>query len=460
MKRCVSLLLALAMLAALVGCGPKEGGKEPKVDGEHAPQVLAAASYPEMAPYPDEMAFVNKTTGEFDDEGFSQVYDAWRADKLARQSQPEGYADGLDGFFARSIRQLLSGAAGENRVYSPLNVYMALCMLAELTDGESRGQILKLLGAESVEALRTQAENVWNGSYCDDGAVTSVLAGSLWLNQSIGFVQETMDALAAHYHASAYRGEMGSPELNQALQDWLNQQTGGLLAEQVAGVETDPLTILALATTVYFRAKWDREFSESATAEAVFHAPEGDVTAEFMHQGGARNYYWSEKFSAVSQRLEGSGSMWLLLPDEGVSPEELLADEKTTDFILADGDWADSKYLVVNLSLPKFDAASDTDLIPGLKALGVTDVFDAKLADFSPMTTDTSEVSLSQAKHAARVKIDEEGVVAAAYTVMMAAGAAMPPEEEIDFTLDRPFLFAMTGADGLPLFVGVVNQPN
>lgn len=44
-------------------------------------------------------------------------------------------------------------------------------------------------------------------------------------------------------------------------------------------------------------------------------------------------------------------------------------------------------------------------------------------------------------------------------TVMMMAGAAAPPEEEMDFVLDRPFLFAITGYDGLPLFVGVVNQP-
>ena len=74
------------------------------------------------------------------------------------------------------------------------------------------------------------------------------------------------------------------------------------------------------------------------------------------------------------------------------------------------------------------------------------------------MTNDT-EVYLSQAKHAARVAIDEEGVTAAAYTAMMMCGAGAPPEEEVDFTLDRPFVFAITGTDGLPLFVGVVHQP-
>ena len=61
--------------------------------------------------------------------------------------------------------------------------------------------------------------------------------------------------------------------------------------------------------------------------------------------------------------------------------------------------------------------------------------------------------------HAARVAIDEEGVTAAAYTVMPAPGAAMPPDEEVDFVLDKPFLFAITSETGLPLFMGVVQNP-
>ena len=52
------------------------------------------------------------------------------------------------------------------------------------------------------------------------------------------------------------------------------------------------------------------------------------------------------------------------------------------------------------------------------------------------------------------VAIDEEGVTAAAYTAMSASDAAMPPEDEVDFVLDRPFLFVLTNEDGLPLFAG------
>ena len=450
MKRALALLLAALSVFSLTACTQQGAANTGKYQ-------LAAAQYPQMAQYPDESKFI-KLDGDFDSEGFSEVFDAWQTDRRKQLDQSEGYTDALDGYLRALIPQLLTDGTGENKACSPINIYMALAMLAEITDGESRAQLLALLGSSNLDALRAEAAAVWNANYCDDGAVTSILASSLWLSDQINFKQETMDALAQYYYASSFRGEMGSAAFDRALQKWIDQQTGGLLEEQASGLTMDKETILALATTIYFRAKWDGEFSEERTSPDTFHARSGDMTCDFMHQGGTNTYYWSDRFSAVAKRLENSGAMWFLLPDEGVTPEELLADEATLDFLLSGGESAESKYLIVNLSVPKFDIASDLDLTDSLKKMGIADVFDPAVSDFSPMTDDT-EAYLSQAKHAARVAIDEEGVTAAAYTVMMMGGAGAPPEEEVDFVLDRPFVFAITGVDGLPLFVGVVHQP-
>ena len=73
--------------------------------------------------------------------------------------------------------------------------------------------------------------------------------------------------------------------------------------------------------------------------------------------------------------------------------------------------------------------------------------------------TDMDGIYLSQAEHAVRVAIDEEGVTAAAYTVMASAGSGAPPEEEVDFTLDRPFIFVVTNPNNVPMFIGIVNNP-
>lgn len=478
----MAAMLAVAVLAAGValrygsmgrgasGGAPADGNNAGGDSGSSAGTAALAAhaikeaSYPDMPAYPREEDLFDPKTGEMDDEAFDRLYMPWSEAQRGRFDLPENYAAGLESFFAAGIRQFLSGAGEENRVYSPVNVLMALAMQAELTEGNSRKQILDLLGQDSVEALRAQVGNIWKANYCDDGATTSILANSLWLNESVDFVPETMETLARAYYASSYRGEMGTEEFDQALRDWINQQTGGLLEEQAAGLSLDPETVLALASTIYFRGKWSSEFSPSRTEPQTFHTPAGDVECDFMHQSGSTGtYYWGDRFSATDKYLDNyAGTMYFLLPDEGVTVEELLEDPQVTEFLLTRDrweDWENQKNLIVNLSLPKFDVASDLDLIEGLQALGITDVFDPMVSDFSPMTEQVDGIYLSQAKHAARVAVDEEGVTAAAFTVMADAGAGMPPEEEVDFVLDRPFLFAIIGVDGLPLFVGVVNQP-
>ena len=322
MKRIVALCLAAACLISMVGCAGDTNMDEKKPNNSASAYALALASYPEMAPYPNEMEYFDEKTGEFDSDGLDVVYDAWQSDRKAQRSQPEGYADGLEPFFASSIREFLSNSNGENKVYSPLSVYMALAMLAEVTDSESRQQILDLLGSESIEALRSQAASVWNANYSNDGAVTSILANSLWLNESVNFNQSTMDSLAKNYYASSFRGEMGSEEFNQALRDWINEQTGGLLEAQADGLSMDPETVMALASTIYYRAKWHSEFNEAGTEKGLFHLFSADgetVECDFMDKGGSNTYYWADQFGAVALSLEGSGKMWFLLPDDGVA---------------------------------------------------------------------------------------------------------------------------------------------
>lgn len=443
-KRWTGVVAAVLVLAIVGGIFLRPGG-------ELTAYAVAEAKYPEMAPYP----FLE--SDKYDEE----TYNAW-SESVRAQWRDLGDISPLQSFFARSTQTFLIGAEGENRVYSPLNVYMALSTLAQLTDGESRNQILTLLGSESMDALRQQAGDVWNANYRDDGALTSILASSLWLDQKVKFNQDTMDTLARDFYASSYQGEMGSEEFSKTLQSWLNEQTGGLLEEQAGDIELKHETILALATTVYFKAKWGYGFSEEKTAPGTFHAPGGDVETNFMHQQDYGTYYWGERFAAVSQSFAEGGEMWFLLPDEGVAPEALLSDGEAVDFLFtADKyDWENRKYLEVNKSIPRFDVSSQFELTAGLQALGVTDVFDLSVSDFTPMTADVDvPIFLSQASHAARVVIDEEGCTAAAFTVMAAAGGAAPPEEEVDFVLDRPFVFCITGDSGLPLFVGVVNHP-
>lgn len=469
LKQFVALALTVCVIFPMSACTSLENDNLPLQEEEKKESVkeqnnisndvlsgtatqLFKADYPKMVQYP----IKDDHTYNYED------YEAWMQSRVARQPENTEYQNGIREFYEITMQEFLKDAQGKNKVYSPLNVYMALAMLAETTDGESRQQILDLLHTDSMDTLRNNACILWNANYCDDGTVNSLLASSLWLSDKIKYNENTLKMLADNYYASSFYGTMGSPEYNKMLQGWLNEQTGGLLEEQAGNVEMDPATVFGIATTVYFRAKWQNEFYAQNNTEEVFHATSGDMITEFMHQSGTGTYYWGENFGAIARNLKNSGNMLLILPDEDVTVEDLLSDEEVQEFIFDHYAFENQKFLIVNQSVPKFDVVSDFSLISGLKKLGVTNVFSAAEADFTPLVGESmieDIMSVNEATHAARVMIDEEGCTAAAFTVMLAAGAARPPEEKVDFVLDRPFLFAINGQDGQPLFVGIVNQP-
>lgn len=457
MKKLLALVLAAACAFSLAACAAVPDSPADHT-GEPLTAQLAAPVETAMAQYPDEAKYT-ASNGNFDSEKYDADWDAWwesYQEKTADMTDPAA----MTHWFTASIPVLMQNAGAENRVCSPLNVYMALSMLAAVTDGETRQQILDALGAESLELLQKQTAQLWTENSWDDGVVTSVLANSIWLRDGYSYNEETLQKLGEEFYASAFSGEMGSDAYNNMLRDWINEHTGDLLTEQASTLKLDPATVLALVSTIYYRASWSDKFSSSATTQDVFHAPDGDVTADFLHSSAYNTVYYGDGFSAIGLSLENSGQMWLLKPDEGVDAAELLQNEDALGFLLANGAWAQTQSATVNLSLPKFDVSSNLDILDTLAQLGMTDVMDGTKSDFTPLTTADDSLALTQAKHAARVKIDEDGCEAAAYTVLAAeATAMMPLEEEIDFTLDEPFVFAITGIDGLPLFVGLVNQP-
>lgn len=444
-------------------------------NGSHKALALAEAEGSELPPKPDYEDF-RDANGIIDYDAFAEVYEPWRDAMWALRTRLAENTSIRD-FVTASTTRFLIGAEGNNRVYSPLNLYVALAMLAETAGGDSRQQILDALGADSIEALREDAAAVWQNYYQDDDMGISVMANSLWLRDGMSYSQDTLDTLAANYYASSFAGEMGSEKYDQALRDWVNEQTRGVLTQQADGLSFDPATVLGLVSTLYFKAAWSTPFNPDNNTRGVFHSPSGDVETEYLHYGEwfDTQYYWGEHFSAIGLGFQaGSYHMWLILPDEGYTVDELVESGEAMEFLFSDkygkwdeqkgeyvGAWPNQEFLRVNLSLPKFDVSSDLDLIEGLQKLGVTDVFDGSVSNFDPLGASTDDpVWVGKAGHAARVTIDEEGCTAASYVDLELIGAAPPPDEIVDFTLDRPFLFAITGECNLPLFLGVVNQPN
>jgi len=494
MKRVLALVLCLCFV--LGGCAQNTqhtvegGGVTPAPSQTEQPAAasfeqlaLRLATLPELPQEPDESAFwdqlnaldYEKLGDEQYNEEYQKLWDAFSAQQDAYYEAVQSLrGDGVDNaltlpltaYTFRTVRQLLEGVAENNVVYSPANLYLALCMLAETTDGESRAQVLNLLGLSSVEQARSAANALWCNLYRDSATGRTLLANSIWLNEQFDYHEDTVDTLANDYYASTFRAPMGDTATDDAIHAWINENTNHLLENAANSLKTDTNTLLMLISTLYFKGTWADQFEPFNTSEDTFATASGtEQRIDFMHRTKNGNYYRGEGFTVASLPFMGGTSMWFLLPDEGVRLDQITWNLPMMAVDTSEGCYelpayehaAQQGYGEIHWSVPKFDVDSDLDLIPTLEALGVTDIFDDTRADFSPLTD--LDAVVSAVKHAARVKVDEEGCEAAAFTAIMVEATAAMPEQlpVVEMNLNRPFGFLITGVDGLPLFTGLVN---
>ena len=412
---------ALAVVLLVTGV-PGLGGGGMSASAAYA---LAEPTYPDLPHMPTEPLNGGDAAWERFNEDYDAYWQAWKdfQDEVPRLYEQEDLLSALADFSAESTTLALAGEG--NGVYSPISLWFALAMLAETTDGDSRQEILDALGAEDVEQLRSWADSLWHDLYTDDGTASVLLGTSMWLNQGVDFNQDTLEALAEHYYAASYQAPMGTDAADQALTDWTAEQTRGLIGSDGKVLETTPDTLMVLASTLYVMGRWNTEFQPENNTDDVFTAADGtEQEAEFMHRIENAYFLSREGYQAASLH-SSAGEVVFVLPDEGVSPRELLADPEFLGSLDVHG--GDGIYGEVQWSVPKFDVGSDLELKSTLAGLGITSVLDEETADFSPLTG-TEPVWLDQAKQIARVQVDEQGIVAAAVTLLAAEGMGGPPE--------------------------------
>ena len=456
MKRLRAILCALLAGALLAGCGvqprtdDKQGGGAAVDLTKYAAREAAYPTYPHEPRYED---YFNEN-GEGDWDVYMAAEDEYLAalQKLGKGRLDQESAAPVLAFADRTAGAIF--ADSENRVYSPISLYAALAMLTEVTDGSTKQQVMDLLAADDTATLRQQIKDLWIGVYTDDDQSVCRLANGAFLWENAEVKQEAVDTLADWHFASTYRVPMGTEEADEAIAGWLNQNTGGLLSQEMREIQTEVDNLLRLYNTIYYKSSWRDAFESSRTREDVFTAANGaKQKTEFMHRTESGSYQKGDGYTAAPRSLN-YGRMVFVLPDEGVTPESLLQRqgflaELTGDYNAAELVW----------SVPKFDVKSSTELNEVLRSLGVTDAFDGTKADFTPLTDNGAVVG--SVMQAARVKIDEDGVEAAAYTEIVVDDSAMmemPPTVEME--LDRPFLFVIFDYNNIPLFVGTVNALN
>ena len=353
----------------------------------------------------------------------------------------------LDAFFDRLTKKMLDGE--KSGVVSPVNIYMALALLAECTGGTSRTQILDVLGVESIEELREMTKLIWLYNSRDDKYGRSVLANSIWLTDGLTVNDGCVDTLNGDYYASLFSGDFKDANYKNTLKQWLSDQTNGLLDHCINELTIPDETLVALVSTLYYKTKWNDQFYH--TENGVFRGKNGNQSCVFNIKTTRSDVYKGDGFTAYCESLSDGNNMWFFLPDDGKTVSDVL----NTDLVSYIKSDKEGKYYLVTVRMPDFDVDYNETITGVIKSLGIVDCTNPAKADFTSLTDEA--LYLDSVVHAARFKADKDGVEGAAFTVEMVAGASPELPPKYDFDLKKPFAF-MVSNGGVPLFTGVVNE--
>ena len=249
------------------------------------------------------------------------------------------------------------------------------------------------------------------------------------------------------------------------INEWFNEKTKGRIPELFD--QLDEATKMVVGNAVFFKGIWETPFDKKLTKDKPFYGIDGTPSnVKMMETASYLPMDKGENYADVKIPYQGARfAMTVILPDKDVPFEQFvrqchgengLSPISYTQQKFRSPAFAKGNIPEVILSLPKWETESAFDLVPVLKAIGVTDAF-IDTANFSGMTGDQTFM-IGQVIQKANITVDEEGTVAAAATgIGLKMGISKPP---VDFTVDHPFIYYITEENtGLIVFIGTVVQP-
>lgn len=360
------------------------------------------------------------------------------------------------------FNKIIDGQDNGKAVFmSPMSVTFMLGMVQSGANSATQQQTAAAMGFagqssqtvnEWCSAIMTQAPKI-------DQQVTLLNANAIYVNKLLDFELQNAykSDMERYYNAGVASLDFSSPKAVKTINKWCSDQTKGMIGDVLD--ETNANAAAYLLNSVYFEAKWTKQFDKANTQDETFTTEDGSqVTVPMMHNQALVRAYADDDFMLVCLPY-GNGDAWnmlVVLPAEGKTVAEvakLMKDRLLKSWINS------SKKYQLDIKIPKFSLKTRYDLTKTLPQLGVTNIFSSSgsgLTGIGKTKDGSAEVYISKMSQDAAIDVAEEGTKATAVTVAEMAFTSVnyyPQQiEKGEFHADRPFLYFITEANTDAIF--------
>ncbi|XP_054153993.1 leukocyte elastase inhibitor-like isoform X2 [Oppia nitens] len=369
--------------------------------------------------------------------------------------------------FALAVsRELVNQDSARNLVFSPFSLSTALTMTLMGSRGRTGEELSRvLLGksytADGYKSLANEYHSLVDRVLkANSGILLS--ANYLYAHKSYPIRKDYRQMIEQSFAGKARDVDFeGQP---QSAVKTINSDVSDATKGKIKTLfdDIDSATKLILVNALYFKGLWKTPFKTKDTKPRKFTTARNDILdVPTMHQKVKVPFMVHDdlNLSAIELTYDKSNcAMLILLPNTGVTLESMIGKLTAETLSQIVGSLTPQK---LDIYLPKFKLESILPLIPTLTHLGIQDIFNSEVADFSAMTSDPMGLYVGEVLQKAVIEVNEEGTEAAAATsVAMMARSMDFPES---FEANRPFMFLLVSKyepkKSTLLFAGIVNNP-
>jgi len=358
----------------------------------------------------------------------------------------------LSDFGIRLMQQTIQSAkVDENVLISPLSVLLALYMTANGADGQTKDQMLQVLGEDLNRYLKAYQE-----ALPQSANYKLNIANGIWFKdkESLKVQEDFLKANRDYFNAAIYKAPFNDITCKE-INNWVKENTDGMIESILNEIPQD--AVLYLINALSFDAKWTKPYQERGVHEDCIFTKEDGTEQKTTLMYSEEHVYLEDEYATGFMKYykENKYAFVALLPKEGVKVADYVAT------LSADGlhqMFSNAKRTVVNARLPKFKTEYNILLNDVLMQMGMEDALSFEDADFSKMAvSDDGNIFISRVLHKTFISVDEQGTKAGAATAVETMDSAMFITESYNVFLDRPFVYMLIDCEtNQPFFIGTM----
>ena len=449
MNKRVERLLTISALFVLVSCASPEA-----TSSFNEPSNNEEAYSPTLLRSPEDIAHMKNST-------------------VMGTTSYLAFKEKMRDFSSRLSASYINYDNKNNTICSPLSIELCLGLAFYATANETREEI------ENAFGIDYETFNYYYKAYFDEilmenkdfeGNIRSriSLTNSLWISNDYDVVTKGLDDLKNDYYCYSYETDFQNhnQESNDAIEDFINEQTHGLIDPEL---EFNVNTYLVLLNTLYLKDIWNEagEPIDNAPSSYRFLNSNGEYSTKALLNGYYKDVksYKGNNYTSCYTSTYDNIKILFMKPDDGYHVKDIFTasniKEATTMYLYRGIDEEKKERYQTKVIFPEFNAESDLSITEMLyKDFGIHQIFDES-CDFSNLSTD-NDLYCSDCHHIAKLEVNKKGIEGAAVTYMAMEGKAGAPDEykEIKetFVVDKEFGYVVLNGSSNIIFSGIITN--